>query len=103
MAGARRSGLANWGSSGISGTVEVSRAADTTDTALKPLTRSSAVGAPRTEEHLVFVQLPREASNSQGSLPTHFTNSNHHWGAELSCARSPSAVSGQCQWFQRPC
>ena len=77
-------------------------AADTADTALRPLTYSSAATAPRSKWQLVFVQMPREASKGQGSLPAHFTNSNHHWGAELSCTRSPSAVSGQRQRFQRP-
>src|SRR2546423_14268356 len=41
-------------------------------------------------------------SKGQGSLPTHFTNSNHQWGGELSCAGRPSAVSGQCRRCQRP-
>src|SRR5438477_12831761 len=52
--------------------VEVSRAADTTGTALRPLTRSSAVTAPRTEEHLVFCSTASRGFQSPGKSPDAF-------------------------------
>src|SRR5207253_6825940 len=87
---------------GISGAVEVSRAAETTGTALRALTRSSAVAAPRTEEHLVFLvnclgKLPkvREASRriSQIQNITGARSSPAH-GARQRFQGSVSGVSG---------
>src|SRR5207248_1343380 len=63
---------------------EVSKAAETTDTALRPLTRSSAVAAPRTEEHLVFCSTASGSFLRPEKPPAAFTNSKRHWGAELS-------------------
>ncbi len=61
-----------WRLPGISGTIGVSRAAETTDTALRPLTRSSAVTAPRTEEHLVFCSTASRGFQSPGKSPDAF-------------------------------
>src|SRR5205823_9966316 len=61
-----------WGLPRISGRVEVSRAAETTGTALTPLTCSSAVAAPRTEEHLVFCSTASGSFQRPGKPPDAF-------------------------------
>src|SRR5438477_10292063 len=69
--GAQRPSCQIWDLPRISGTIEVRRAAETTDTALRPLTRSSAAAAPCTKEQLAFLfkclgKLPTVKETSRG-------------------------------------
>src|SRR5216110_171622 len=80
--------------------LRVSRATETTGTALRPLTRSSAVGASTHEEHLVFCSTASGSVQRPGKPPDAF----HKFTGERSylSTPNPSAVSGQCQRCQRP-
>src|SRR5438045_255145 len=64
--------MPNLGSCANFGTIEVRRAPETTDTALTPLTCSSAVAAPRTEEHLVFCSTASGSFQRPGKRPAAF-------------------------------
>src|SRR5204863_6168127 len=81
-----------------SGTVEVSRAAETADTALRPLTCSSLRSEP------IDLESRARCARSRSSRLAASRYVLQHITGVRSClfTRSPSAVSGQCQRFQRP-
>src|SRR5213595_2756839 len=94
--------MPNLGSSANFGTIEVSRAPETTDTALTPLTCSSAVELHAPRSIWFFVQLPREASNSQGNLPTDSQIQNITGARSCLFARSRQRFQGSVSGVSGP-
>src|SRR5205814_7718298 len=86
------SNICKSGCSRNSGHVEIGRAADTADTALRPLARSSALTAPCAQVTPGFVQLPPEASNGQETSPRRSQIQNIIGARSCLCTWRPSAV-----------
>src|SRR5204862_3004531 len=90
--------MPNLGSSANFGSIEVSRAPETTDTELTPLTCSSLRSEP-----IDLESRARCARSRSSRLAASRYVLQHITGVRSClCTRSPSAVSGQCQRCQRP-